>query len=264
MSRIVYCFDKKTFFVPLPAQKGTEMIKKERQNQILEILQKRKYCTVQYLSKQLYAAPITIRRDLIALEGAGLVTRCYGGASWPEHQNREIPVEVRDHTNPSAKAELAKKAATLIRTGDVVFIDASTTAGHIIDYIYPEQNLTVVTNSMRLAEQLKEKHIRCYLTGGMPVENSHALVGPLAEQAVAGLYADIFFFSTQGISDDGVISDYSEAETALRQKMMQNAKQKIYIYDRTKHGKKYIFRVCHTDEVDRVITNYDGQEEQNA
>ncbi len=239
------------------------MIKIERQNQILEILQKRKYCTVQYLSKLLYAAPITIRRDLIALEQAGLVARCYGGASWPDHQNRELPVEVRDRTNPSVKAELAKKAAALIHNGDVVFIDASTTAGHIVDYIYSEQNLTVVTNSIRVAEQLKEKHIRCYLTGGTPVENSHALVGPLAEQAVAGLYADIFFFSTQGISEDGIISDYSEAETVLRQKMMQNAKQAVYIYDRTKHGKKYIFRVCHADEVDRIITNYE-QEKQDA
>lgn len=239
------------------------MIKKERQNQILDILQKRKYCTVQYLSKQLYAAPITIRRDLIALEQAGLLTRCYGGASWPEHKNREVPVEVRDRTNPSAKAELAKKAAALIRNGDVVFVDASTTVGHIVDYIYPEQNLTVVTNSMRVAEQLKEKHIRCYLTGGMPVENSHALVGPLAEQAIAGLYADIFFFSTQGISEEGIISDYSEAETVLRQKMMQNAKQTVYIYDRTKRGQKYIFRVCHADEVDRIITNYE-QEKQDA
>jgi hypothetical protein len=77
-----------------------------------------------------------------------------------------------------------------------VFLDASSTVSHITKYISAEQNLTVITNSTLVAEKLKEKHILCYLTGGRPVENSYALVGNIAEQALLGLYANICFFST--------------------------------------------------------------------
>ena len=148
------------------------MLKKERQNRILEIVKERKYCTVEFLSKQLFVAPMTIRRDLREMESAGLLTRLYGGATIPDYENREVPFELRNKSNLPIKEKLAKKAVALIRTGDVVFLDASSTVNLIADHLSPEQNLTVITNSTLVAQTLKEKHIRCYLTGGMPVENS--------------------------------------------------------------------------------------------
>ena len=87
------------------------MLKKERQNNILEIIKERKYCTVNFLSKQLFVAPITVRRDLIEMELSGLITRCYGGATIPEHENREVPFEIRNKSNFSTKEKLAKKSA---------------------------------------------------------------------------------------------------------------------------------------------------------
>jgi DeoR/GlpR family transcriptional regulator of sugar metabolism len=85
------------------------MIKKERQEAILKIIRERKYCTVNYLSKQLFVAPITVRRDLTEMETAGLVARCFGGATIPEHENREVPFEIRNKSNTSIKEKLAKK-----------------------------------------------------------------------------------------------------------------------------------------------------------
>ena len=77
------------------------MIKKERQETILKIIRERRYCTVNYLSKQLFVAPITIRRDLTEMETAGLVARCFGGATIPEYENREVPFEIRNKSNAS-------------------------------------------------------------------------------------------------------------------------------------------------------------------
>lgn len=231
------------------------MIKKERQEQILRLIGQRKFCTVNYLAGQLYVAPITIRRDLQELEAAGLLTRCYGGATEENHENREIPFELRSRSNPSAKAELARQAAALIRNGDVVFLDASSTVSHIADYLRPEQNLTVVTNSMLVAEKLKQKRVLCYLTGGMPVENSYALVGSIAARTLEGLYANICFFSSQGITADGVITDYSEPETALRLQMLSHAKRRYFVFDSSKFGKQFAFRVCDAAQLDGVITD---------
>ena len=231
------------------------MIKRERQETILKIIRERKYCTVNYLSKQLFVAPITVRRDLTEMETAGLVARCFGGATIPEYENREVPFEIRNKSNTSIKEKLAKKASKLITNGDVVFLDASSTVSHITKYISAEQNLTVITNSTLVAEKLKEKHILCYLTGGRPVENSYALVGNIAEQALLGLYANICFFSAQGIDENGIISDQSETESSLRRLMIKNSKKQYFIFDGSKYNKRFAFKICTTQDTGGIITD---------
>lgn len=231
------------------------MIKMERQNSVLEMIKSRKYCTVQFLSKQLFVAPITIRRDLSEMESAGLIKRCHGGATVPEHENREVPFEVRNRNHYSTKEKLAQKAAGLIREGNVVFLDASSTVSHITEYLSAEQNLTVITNSTLISEKLKEKHIRCYLTGGMPVENSHALVGSIAEHTLSELYANVCFFSAQGIDDNGVVSDQSELESALRKLMIKNAQKQYFLFDGSKYGKRFAFKICSAQELSGTITD---------
>lgn len=231
------------------------MLKKERQNNVLEMIKTRKYCTVNFLSKQLFVAPITIRRDLAEMETMGLITRCYGGATIPEYENREVPFEIRNKNNFSVKENLAKRAAKLIRNGDVVFLDASSTVSHIAEQLSAEQNLTVITNSTLVAEQLKGKHIRCYLTGGITVENSHALVGSIAEKAVSELYANICFFSAQGIDENGNISDQSEAESALRCLMIKNAQKQYFLFDSSKYNKRFAFKICDVNNICGIITD---------
>lgn len=231
------------------------MLKKERQNNILEIIKERKYCTVNFLSKRLFVAPITVRRDLTEMESAGLITRCHGGATVPEHENREVPFEIRNKNNFLIKEELARRAAKLIDIGDIIFLDASSTVSHITEYLSIEQNITVITNSILIAEKLKEKHIRCYLTGGMSVENSQALVGSIAERTLSELYANICFFSAQGIDEDGVISDQSEAESSLRRLMIKNSQKQFFVFDGSKYNKRFAFKICSTDDISDIITD---------
>lgn len=231
------------------------MLKKERQSSILEIVKSRKYCTVNYLSKQLFVAPITIRRDLAEMESAGLITRCYGGASIPEHENREVPFEIRNKSNFSVKEKLAQRAVEQIRTGDVIFLDASSTVSHMTEYLTAEQNVTVITNSTFVADKLKQKHIRCYLTGGMPVENSHALVGSIAEQTLTELYANVCFFSAQGIDENGIISDQSELESSLRKLMIKNSWKQYFLFDGSKYNKRFAFKICSAEEISGTITD---------
>ena len=229
------------------------MLKIERQESILAEIEKKQFCSVEALAKQLFVAPVTVRRDLAELETAGRIKRCRGGATIPDHGNRNVPFIVRDKENALAKIRIAQKAAQLIEEGDTIFLDASSTVAHMTDFIRPEQNLTVITNSTLILEKLKGRSIRCYLTGGALVENSHALVGKLAEEAVSSLYADILFFSSQAISEDGVITDFSENETRLRKLMLKHAKKGVFLYDRSKLGKCSLFQVCHADELFQVI-----------
>ena len=118
-----------------------------------------------------------------------------------------------------------------------------------------EQNLTIITNSVRILEKLRGQHIRCYLTGGSPVQNSYALVGSLAEQTISGFNANICFFSSQGISKDGTISDQSERETALRKLMIRNSKIQYFLFDGSKYDKHLAFRLGPVQNITGFITD---------
>jgi len=238
-------------------RKGTEMLKNERQECILAILKEKKYCTVSALATELYVAPVTVRRDLAEMESEGLINRCHGGAALKEYENREVPFELRTRENYMMKAKIGKKAAKLLRDGDTVFLDASSTALHVAEHMRAEQNLTVITNSIKALEKLKGKQIQCYLTGGMLLENSHALVGSLAEETIDSMYADIFLFSSQGITEEGDITDYSEMETSLRKQMIKRSKKSVFLYDHTKVGKRFLFKVCNSQELYTTITDED-------
>lgn len=231
------------------------MLKKERQDIILKTLTDKQFCSVKFLAGQLYVAPITVRRDLEEMESAGLLKRCHGGASVLNFANREVPFDLRSRENTSAKARIGQKAIALLNHGDTVFLDASTTVFHLADHITAEQDLTIITNSIRVQEKLKGRGIRCYLTGGMLLENSYALVGHVAEQTISSLFADICFFSSQGITEDGTITDFSENETSLRKCMIANAKRSVFLYDHTKLGKRFLFKVCDTEQLFATVTD---------
>jgi DeoR family fructose operon transcriptional repressor len=239
------------------------MLKKERQEHIIKLLKEQKYCSVSMIANTLYVAPITVRRDLAEMEADGIINRCHGGATLNSSENREVPFELRTKENSSVKSILGKKAAEMLQDGDTVFMDASSTVLHIADYLQTKQNLTVITNSIKVLEKLKGKQITCYLTGGMLLENSHALVGNVAEETISSMYADICFFSSQGITEDGVITDFSDAETKLRKQMIRNAKKSIFLYDQSKVGKRFLFKVCDSNELFTMITNDDATEGPN-
>ena len=234
------------------------MLKKERQELIYQTIKMKKYCTVSFLAKKLFVAPITVRRDLCEMEKAGLVLRCYGGASIPDYENRDIPFELRNKSNFTAKEALAKKAAELVSVGDVLFLDASSTVSHIIDHLDNKQHLTIITNSTLIAEKATERGITCYLSGGKTVDNSYALTGEVAIKTISDFYANICFFSSQAIDQNGVITDYSEMETALRRAMIKNSTRQYFIFDSSKFSKRQTFKLCSTDDISGVITDLEN------
>ena len=102
------------------------MFKKERQDLIVGLLKEQKYCSVSMIANSLYVAPITVRRDLAEMEANGLISRCHGGATLKNSENREVPFELRNKENTNVKSLLGAKAAQMLQDGDTVFMDAKT------------------------------------------------------------------------------------------------------------------------------------------
>ena len=104
----------------------------EREREIMDLLAQNRYATVEYLAEKIHISPSSIRRDLKKLEMEGLITRSYGGAEIKKSINRQIPYFLRSHKNTKEKNFVAQIASSLVKSGDVVFLDSSTSTYFMI------------------------------------------------------------------------------------------------------------------------------------
>lgn len=225
----------------------------ERQAQILEILEQRKSISVTKLAELLYVSQPTVRRDLASLAQQGKVQRTHGGVVLRKASDAEIPLMFREDQNNAAKKAIAQKAEKLIRDGDVIFMDASSTVSYLIPHLKKFRDLIVITNSPKTSIRLGEQQIKNYCTGGQLLMHSIAYVGSEAEKFIAGINADVFFFSSRGYTEDGLITDSSEQEVAVKKAMLQNADRSYYLCDSSKRGQKYAFNICTTKDITAII-----------
>ena len=230
------------------------MLKNERQQQILDILKRTGFATVANLSTELYASPPTIRRDLAILEDEGYVKRCHGGAMILDG-NTNPPLYFRREQQTQEKIRMCKVAATLINDGETLFLDGSTSVFHLADYLDKDKSITVITNGLPLATALSETGIKIYSTGGRLMRESLAFVGNSAEKTVMGYNADVLFFSVASLSDEGVLSDWSEEEAMLRIEMSRCARRRVLLCDSSKLSRTSTFKLFDLSGVDFVITD---------
>ncbi len=230
------------------------MLKKERQQKILDIVKEKKFVSVAYLSKVLFASLPTIRRDLSELHKNGMIIRNHGGAMCLNEGAYEIPLDFRSGLNLHEKLDMCKRAAKLISDGDVVYIDASTSTMHIADYI-TAQNVTVVTNGMPIAILLSKKGIKTFLTGGEVLSASLGCGGDFSKNIISSFNFNLAFFSSYGVNKNGMIVDTSLVETAIRKEVFKNTQKKVFLYTHDKENLDAPYNVIDLKDVDVVISD---------
>lgn len=157
------------------------------------IFKRKKTAPVNVLAKRLFVSEATMRRDLSELERKGLVKRLHGGAILLDGANQELPLYLRERQNTDAKRIISEKASHHIVEGQTIFLDASSTAQYLIKYFENYQNLTIITNGLKTAQELNSLSHRIYCTGGLLLHNSSAYVGDFAADFVRNFNADIMF-----------------------------------------------------------------------
>ena len=231
------------------------MLQYERQQSILKYLQEHHSAKIAQIASAIYTSEASVRRDLAALEAKGLVERVYGGVVLSQFKNDVIPPEVRDSANSAAKEAIALEAASLIRDGDTVFFDSSSTVRRICPHIKKRKNLKVITNNLRICKELQDTDITVYVTGGEYFKKRHCFLGPYAERFLAGVNVDSVFFSCKALSDEGFLTDVSEDEISLRSVMLRQARNSYFLCDDSKLGNRCTFTLCHISELTKVICN---------
>ena len=230
------------------------MLKEERYDKILEIINEEVYTSAESLSKRLFVSLPTIRRDLTELQKRNLILRSHGGAKKIDTDHTVLPLDFRKTLNYTEKRKLCEKASKLINDNDIIFIDASSTLMQLVDYLGDKQSITVVTNSLPLSIELHKKHIKSFCTGGEMLNHSLGFAGDYAEEFIDNFNFDIMFFSCYGINNSGMIVDASLPETSLRKKVAKRSLKKVFLCDHTKFNVKAPYNVMQIDKIDYIIT----------
>ena len=229
----------------------------ERQHQILKIIGENTYVKVNEISKITFTSPSSIRRDLKYLENLGLVNRSHGGASLPEISGRVAGFYNRITKNIKEKRLIAQKAASLLKNGQSILLDSSTTAGLMIPHIAKMASMVVFTNNLETAISAIKEGITTYCIGGASINGSVSLGGAQTYRALSDINADIMFFSSQSLSVDGVISDSTEEENYVRSIMLERADKTVFLCDSTKFNTKSLYNLSLLDNIDYAVFDKD-------
>ena len=231
------------------------MYQQERMDEILKILKKYNYVTVDFLVEKINYSPASIRRDLTLLQKQGLVVRSYGGVRLNDANS--APFRFRQHSMKIEKNKMAQAAADLVKENDVVYLDGGSTIQYIGHFLTEKKKITVLTCNILLADYLSEHGIVTYCTGGRIVEYPGILGGQIMQNTLANFNVDIAFFSSNAFTLDGKILSSTENAAYVHKCIRKTAKKLVYLCGSDKIGGSGNFVDMTLDDIDYLISDGD-------
>jgi DeoR family transcriptional regulator, aga operon transcriptional repressor len=227
---------------------------RRRRDALLACLHAAGSCQVDDLARELNASPATIRRDLAALEGQGLIDRSWGGAR-PHVALHYQP----DHLERAARARDAKRAvawaaAQMVAPNMVIALSGGSTLT-LLARMLRGRPLNVLTNAVNVAAELYgARATKVIVTGGALKASSYELVGAAADAIIRTYHVDLFFCSCSAVDEHG-FGRRDHAEAAVVRTFRQAAARTVMLVDRSKLGHGYRARVAGHGDVARVLVD---------
>jgi DeoR/GlpR family transcriptional regulator of sugar metabolism len=234
------------------------VLARQRQAVILEEVRRSGAVRVSDLVVRLGVSDMTVRRDLDVLAGRGLVEKVYGGATSVVGRSTDEPgFEVKSVRQLPEKEAIAAQAASLVRPGTAIGLSAGTTTWTLARFLDDVPDLTVVTNSIRVADVLQQSgrtDRTVVLTGGVRTP-SDALVGPVAVQALRSLHLDVVFLGVHGMTERSGFTTPNLNESETDRALVDAAGRVVVVADHTKWGTVGISTIADLDEADVLVTD---------
>ncbi|KAB8180017.1 MULTISPECIES: DeoR/GlpR family DNA-binding transcription regulator [Microbispora] len=232
------------------------MYAEERQQEILRAARDAGRVDVVTLAERFGVTTETIRRDLTALERAGVLRRVHGGAIPVERLGFEPALAARDEVMTAEKERIAKAALAELPEDGSVVIDAGSTTSRLVQALPPDRELTVVVNSPPLATVLAARpNLTVLMLGGRVRGRTLATVEDWAIQQLSQLNVDVAFMATNGCSVAKGLTTPDPAEAAIKRAMIACADRAVLLADHTKFSGTYLARFATLGEIDVVITD---------
>src|SRR5258708_20760 len=233
------------------------MLSEERQRAILEILSRDGRVLVVDLAKQFHTSVVTIRKDLEILHMKGRIHRTHGGALTVRESALEDPtLREKEKLHRKEKLQIAAAAVRMVAEGQVVVLDSGTTTTAIARALRDFQNLTIITNAVNIAAELSGSTLEVILTGGNLRKNSFSLVGPIAEETLHRLNADILFLGVDGFDLHYGLSTPNLLEAKVNRAMMDVARVTVAVCDSSKFGRRSLSSIAPVSEIQHLISDH--------
>jgi len=235
------------------------LLKAERHYQIRDLVNQQGRITVQELSSQFGVSEATIRRDLEELDGLGQLRRTHGGAIRAEKTSKELPMMERIGERTNEKARIGRAAAGLIQDSETIYLGSGTTVIEIARNLPQDINLTVITNSLPVVNELAtHSGIELIVIGGMLRQSELSMVGHIAEQAVCEFRADRIFLGMHAIdAHSGFTSDFLP-EVMTDRAIMSIGRQKVIVADHSKFDRISSVLVAPITSANVIVTDSDA------
>ncbi|MFD9289463.1 DeoR/GlpR family DNA-binding transcription regulator [Streptomyces sp. NPDC060030] len=228
----------------------------ERQQEILRIAGESGRVDVPSLAAHFQVTAETVRRDLKALDRAGLLRRVHGGAIPAGRLGFEPDLAERDTVAAGEKDRIAAAALAELPAEGNIIIDAGTTTVRLAASMPVDSRLTVVTHALPVAARLSDHPgIALHLVGGRVRHRTRAAVDAWALSAYAEINADVVFLATNGFSPGGGLTTPDLAEAAVKRSVIAAARRVVLLADSGKSGQEHFARFGDLSDVDLLITD---------
>lgn len=232
------------------------VLNEERRRAIIDLLNTHGRVLVTELSRKFETSQVTIRKDLEILHAHGLIHRTHGGALPAREGAFEDPtLREKEKLHRQEKMRIAECAASKVKEGQVLILDSGTTTTAIARALRNFQNLTIITNAVNIAAELAGTAVEVILTGGTLRKNSFSLVGPLAEESLHRLSADLLFLAVDGFDVHYGLSTPNLLEAKVNRVMVEVSKRIVAVCDSSKFGRRSLSLISPTSVLHEVITD---------
>ncbi|MEU3145305.1 MULTISPECIES: DeoR/GlpR family DNA-binding transcription regulator [unclassified Streptomyces] len=234
------------------------MLARQRQEKIAQLVRQHGSIRVSALTERFDVSDMTIRRDLEALERRGRLDKVHGGAVTPDHGGTAEPAFTEKRPlQTAAKEAIAAEAARLVAPGSAVGLTAGTTTWTLARHLLDVPDITVVTNSVRVAQTLhthRRQKQTVVLTGGVRTP-SDALVGPVAVTALRTLHVDVLFMGVHGMAALTGFTTPNPQEAETNRAMCRSARRIVVLADHTKWNTTGTAAIVALETADILITD---------
>ncbi len=239
-------------------RKPPRLLVEERRRRIMEILEGQERVTVDELVGRFLVSAVTIRGDLDALAGSGLLIRSHGGALKRDEAADDVPIAVKETQHHAEKVRIGQAAARMIRDGETIMLDSGTTTAEIARQIRGMrlQALNVITNALNIAMELATvPFVRVIMIGGILRQMSYSLSGPHAEQTLRLVHADRLFLGVDGLDPEIGLMTPDVLEAQLNAIMIQVSREVVVVADSSKFERRSLSVIGKVEAMHKLITD---------
>lgn len=226
-----------------------------RRQYIIDRIEQINKVYIEELAVELNVSPMTIRRDFDLLENEGKVLRIHGGAVSIKPLIHESSFNEKESRNIEQKQLIARKAFSYVKDGQTIILDSGTTTLELAKLLKNRNNVTVITNDIKIAVELINSNLKVHLTGGELQINVGTLFGAVTQEFLSKIYVDIFFMGAHAINLSAGIMSTTHEKSCIKQLMLKAADNTWLLADSSKLNQKAFSKVCEFNQLTGIITD---------